>query len=128
MLVRCRVLPELTLVIVTITSESELVVIRVFDAVDVLLVGEDDDSSDEVSSELVAVRVEVVVVTVTDGDEVGGTVIVEDVVTGGGSELVSLELVELVDSSLLVAEDVGLVFESVAESVESDPPVDKETL
>jgi len=36
-LVRCRVLPELTLVIVTITSESELVVIRVFDGVNVLV-------------------------------------------------------------------------------------------
>lgn len=78
-----------------------------------------------VSSELVGVRVEVVVITVTDGDEDGGTVMVEDVVMVV-SEVVSLELLELVESSLLVGELVGLVFESVAESLE--PPVDRLTL
>jgi len=77
------------------------------------------------SFELVGVLVDVVVVTVTDGDEVGGTVIVEDVVTSDG-EVVTLELVvELVVSSLLVGDVVGLVDESEAES---EPPVDKETL
>jgi len=35
--VRCRVLPELTLVIVTTTSENELEVIKVFDAETVLV-------------------------------------------------------------------------------------------
>lgn len=37
-LVRCNVLPALTLVIVVMTSEIELVVIRVLDGVNVLVV------------------------------------------------------------------------------------------
>lgn len=124
-LVRWTVDPDSTLVIVVTTWESELEVIRVLDAV-VVLVSVEVVSEEEVldSEELVGVRVEVLVTTVTLGDDVGGSVIVEEVVTTE-SEEVSLLVAELVVSL------VGVAVESVAESVESlepEPPVFKETL
>jgi len=99
-LVRCTVLPDLTLVIVVTNSETELVVIKVSDGVNVLVTVFVDVSSELVSSsELVGVRVDVVVTTVTEGDEVGGRVIVEDVVMGGAEE-VSLEVMDEVVEEL----------------------------
>lgn len=74
---------------------------------------------------------DVVVVIVTEGDELGGTVIVEEVVTTG-AEVESLETVaEEVESplSLLVGAKVPEpVAESVAELLEPESPVDRATL
>jgi len=98
-LVRCTVLPDWTLVIVTTNSETELVVIKVWDGVNVLVTVFVDWSSELVSSsELEGVRVDVVVVTATGGDEVGGTVIVEDVV------VMVAEVVSLVTMTEVVEE------------------------
>lgn len=124
-LVRWTVVPESTLVIVVTTWESELDVIRVLDAV-VVLVSVEVSSVEGVldSEELVGVRVEVLVTTVTLGEDDGGRVIVEEVVMTL-SEDVSLDVAELVVSL------VGVAVESVAESVESlepEPPVVKDTL
>jgi len=98
-LVRCTVLPDSTLVIVTTNSETELVVIKVWDGVNVLVTVFVDWSSELVSSsELEGVRVDVVVVTATGGDEVGGTVIVDDVV------VMVAEVVSLVTMTEVVEE------------------------
>jgi len=89
-LVRCTVLPDLTLVMVTTNSEIELLVINVCEGVNVLVTVFVDSDSELVSSaELEGVWVDVVVMTVTLGDEVGGMVMVEDVVMVV-SEVVSL--------------------------------------
>jgi len=126
-LVKCMVLPLLTLVIVVTTSEMELDVIWVKDAEDVSVTVLVDCSVELVSSaELEGVWVDVVVMTVVRSDEVPGRVIVEDVV------IVVAEVV-----SDVVAEEVSLevgvavpesVAESVAELLEPEPPVLNATL
>jgi hypothetical protein len=129
-LVKCTVLPALTLVIVVTTSEIELLVINVLDAVNVLVTVEVESSEELVISELEeGVCVEVVVMTVTDSDEVGGRVMVAEVVMVD-SDVVSLVTVTevVVSSSLLVGVAVP---ESVVESVdelEPESPVVKATL
>jgi len=120
-LVRCTVLPELTLVIVVTTSESELVVMSVFEAVNVLVTVE-VESSEEVLEEEVeeGVWVDVEVVTTTLGEEDGGKVMVEEVTMTDAEDVSLDETEELVVSSVLL---VGVaVPESVAESVVSVEP------
>ena len=131
-LVRCTVLPDCTLVITVTTSETELVVIKVCDGVKVLvtvlvLVGW--------SAELVVcadalsgVCVDVMLMTVTEGEEDGGRVTTEEV-TVVASEVVSLvtmaEVVESVGEGVGVAEAVA---ESVVDSVVSVAPVTSDTV
>jgi len=106
------------------------VVIKVFDGVNVLVIVDVDSSRELVSPALEdGVCVEVVVMTVTDSEEVGGRVTTEEVLMTVW-EVVSLLVTIIVVEDVVSGSLVGVaVPDPVAESVESpEPPVVKGTL
>jgi len=121
-LVIWTVLPALTLVMVVMTSWIEWDVIKVFEAVRVLVVTVDTDSPVEtvLPAEFVGVKVEVVRTTVVDGEEeLALSVMVED------SVMTEVEVVEV--ETMTVVEPVTSAEED-ADEVSLLPPVDSGTL